>query len=236
MFHINATTAGVLAILASSALAVTNANAATVTATASITDITSSLLSFSNNQYLSDASTPFQNGFDAGSVLQNYWYNNTAHNGDTSFASIDDGFAPLPQTSAGAAHKGQGSSTVLWSFDWTAIGTGTAMLNLEYLYSATVANYAVGEKAMASSRVAVGLDGTQNQQESLHFFYNEDGNTSGFSNLVLNFNVNSGDTGTFTVSTASNAVAEQAPVPLPAAAWLLGSAAVGLLGFARRKV
>ena len=71
MFHINATTAGVLVILASSALAVTNANAATVTATASITDITSSLMSFSNNQYLSDASTPFQNGFDAGSVLQN---------------------------------------------------------------------------------------------------------------------------------------------------------------------
>lgn len=142
----------------------------------------------------------------------------------------------MPQTSAGAAHNGQGSSTVLWSFDWTATDTGTAMVNLEYLFSATVANYGAGEKAMASSLVSVGLDGTQNKQESLHFFYNEDGNTSGYSNLLLNFNVNSGDKGTLTVFTASNAVAVQTPVPLPAAAWLLGGAVVGLLGAVRRKV
>lgn len=235
MYHRNVTKAGALALVVSSALSLNSAHAASVSATASITDISGSLLSFSNHQYLSDASTPFQNGFDAGSVLQNYSFSTTAQNGDTSFASIDNSFAPMPQTSAAAAHHGKGSATVLWTFDWIATGAGTALLNLEYLYSATIGNYSAGEKAMASSLISVGLDGTQNQQESLHYFNNGDGNTSGFANLLLNFNVNTGDKGTFTVSTASNAFAEMSPVPVPAAVWLLGSAIAGMIGISRRK-
>ena len=234
MFHKKSITVGMLAILAGTALAAGSANAASVAATASITGITGSLLSFSNNQYLSDASTPFQSGFDASSVLQNYSFSSSAPNGDTSFAAIDNGFDPMPQTSAGATKNGKGSSTVLWSFDWTATGSGNATLDLEYLYSATVASYGAGETAKASSLVSVGLDGTQNQQESLHFFNNQNGNTSGISNLLLNFNVNTGDHGTFTVTTASNAIASLTAVPVPAAVWLLASAMAGMIGFRRR--
>lgn len=56
--------------------------------------------------------------------------------------------------------------------------------------------------------------------------------------MLLNFNVNAGESGTFTVSTASNAAAMSAltPVPVPAAVWLFGSAIAGLIGFSRRKV
>lgn len=228
------TTVGVLAVLAGQVLTIGAAHAASVSATASIIDRTSSLLSFSNDQFLSDASTPFQSGFDAGSVLQNYYFNTTAGNGNTSYAQIDNSSAPFPQTSAGAGHDGKGSATVSWSFDWLATGTGTATLDLQYLYSATVLNIAAGETGKASSFVSVLLDGTHNIQEALYFFNNVNGNTSGINDLVLNFGVNAGDKGTFTVTTASNAIAASV-VPIPAAVWLLGSALTGLAGFTRRK-
>lgn len=90
-----------------------NVYAASVSATASITDINTTLLSLSNNQYLSDASTPFQSGFNASSVLQIYFFNTTASNGDSSFAQIDDTFALLLQMTAGAVNRGFGSASVL---------------------------------------------------------------------------------------------------------------------------
>jgi len=224
------------AILAGGAVLFAGAgHAAAVSATTSIfdRDFGSSLLSFSNDQYLSDASTPYNSGFDASSVLQNYYFNDTFGNGDASFASIDNGFAPLPQTSAGASNNGSGHATVLWTFDWTATGTGTATLDLDYLYSATVTGYSAGENAVARSFISVLLDGTQNSQEALHYFDDVNGNTAGEGHLVLNFDVAEGDTGTFSVALASDAIA--APVPVPAAVWLFGSALAGLVGLGRRQ-
>lgn len=210
-----------------------SAQAAAVSATASITDVTTSLLQLSNDQYLSDASTPLHSGFNTGSVLQGYNFNDTAPNGDTSFASIDSSFAPAPATSAGASGNGQGSATALWTFDWLATGTGTASIDLGYLYSATVQNLAAGETGIASSQVSLLLDGTGLQSDALNFFNNITGNTSGFSDLILTFAVTEGQSGTFTVTAASNALSA---VPLPAGIWLFGSSLVGLAGFLRRRL
>lgn len=229
------TTMGAAALLAGSMLFAGEGHAAATSATTSVfdRDFGSTLLSFSNDQYLSDASTPFDSGFNAGSTMQAYYFNNTAGNGDTSFASIDDSFAPVPQTAAGAIGTGNGSATVLWTFDWMATGSGTATLDLDYLYSATVAGFSAGETAVARSFISVLLDGTSNYQEALNYFDNVNGNSAGEGHLVLNFDVTEGDTGTFTVAVASDAIA--APVPVPAALWLFGSALAGLVGISRRR-
>lgn len=220
--------------LVSVTIAAGEAHAASASATASIINLDGgTLLSFSNDQYLSDAATPFQSGFDAGNTLQNYSFNTTASNGDTSFASIDNGLSPLPQTSAGAVNNGQGAATVLWTFDWTATGSGTATVDVNYLYSATVQNLNPGETGIASSYISLLDDGASEAQEALHFFNSVNGNTSGDGHLLLGFDVNAGDTGTLTVTVASNALV--APVPVPGAVWLLGSALAGLVGYARRK-
>jgi hypothetical protein len=208
------------------------ARAAAVSATASITDITTSMLQLSNDQYLNDASTPFHSGFSTGTVLQSYDFNDSGPNG-TSFASIDSTFAPAPGTSAGASGSGSGSATVLWTFDWIASATGTASIDLGYLYSATVLNLLAGETGIASSDITLLLDGTSTKSEALNFFNNVNGNTSGFSDLLLTFGVTEGQTGTFTVTAASNALV--APVPLPAGIWLLGSSLLGFAGVLRRR-
>ena len=223
--------AGAIALVAGAQLLSTSAHAAVASATASILGIDGgSLLTFANDQYLSDASTPASSGFDASSTLQYYSFYD-----DGSFAQIDNSFAPLPMTSASAVDNGSGSATVLWSFDWTATGTGTATFSAEYLYSATVADYMSGETGIASASISALLEGTQNKTELLFFFNNEDGNAFGDDFLTLNFDVNAGDTGTITIAVASNAVAAPA-VPVPAAAWLMGSALLGLGGARLRSV
>jgi hypothetical protein len=209
------------------------AQAAAVSATASITDVTTSLLTLSNDQYLNDASTPLHSGFSTGTVLQDYNFTDSAPNGNLSFASIDPTFAPAPGTSAGAIGSGSGSATVLWSFDWQATGTGTASIDLGYLFSATVQNLLAGETGIASSDITLLLDGTSLKSEALNFFNNVNGNTSGLSDLLLTFGVSEGQTGSFTVTAASNALV--APVPLPAGIWLFGSALLGLTRVLRRR-
>lgn len=80
------------------------AHAASASATASITDISTTLLTLANNQFMSETTTakdaqsaPLHTAFDAGSVLQSYFFNDTAVNGDSAYAEIDNGFAPLPR-------------------------------------------------------------------------------------------------------------------------------------------
>src|SRR3569833_2602919 len=137
---------GALAVMTGALLTAGAAQAGSAAATASILNLDGgALLSFANDQFLSDASTPFQSGFDASSTLQNYTFSTTAPNGDTSFAGIDNSFSPYPQTAAGAVNNGRGAATVLWSFDWLATGTGTTTVEHNYLYSATLQNLAAGE-------------------------------------------------------------------------------------------
>jgi hypothetical protein len=218
------------ALLAGSVLLSIDARAASVTASAGIFNIDGgALLSFSNDQYMSDVSTPLHSAFNASSVLQNYYFNDTP-----SFAAIDNSFAPTPQTSAGASGNGQGSATVMWSFDWLATGTGSATFDVEYLYSVTVANLLSGETGIASASISAVLEGTQNKQDALYFFNNHNGNTFGDEHLTLNFNVSAGQTGTITLTVASNALAAPA-VPVPAAAWLMGSALFGLGAISKRR-
>ena len=120
----------------------------------------------------------------------------------------------------------------MWSFDWTAAGTGTGTVDLDYFYSA-LQNLAADETGIASSFVSLLRDGTSQQQEALNYFSNQNGNTAGENHLLLNFDVNAGGIGSLTVVVASTALI--APVPVPGAVWLLGSALAALLGIARRK-
>jgi hypothetical protein len=207
--------------------------AASVSATSQITGVTPTLLTLTNNQFLSDASIPGQSGFNTSSVLTGYNFNSSS-GGNTSFAQIDASFAPLPATSAGAVGNGNGSASVLWTFDWEATGTGTAALDFEYLFSATVANWLAGQTGVASSSISAVIDGTSVQGEALRFFNNTNGNDGGFANLALNFGVTAGQRGTATVTVASVASAAQ-PVPLPAALPLLGGGLLGLFGLGRRR-
>lgn len=224
------------AIIASLGLMSIDANAAAVSATAQIFGIDGgSLLSFSNDQYLTDVSTPYNSGFNASTTIQNYYFNDTQSNGNVSFAASDYSFAPAPYTTAGAIGSGSGSSTILWSFDWIATGTGTATFDAEYLYSATVMNWVFGETGIASAAISAVLEGTQNKKDVLYYFNNQNGNTFGDEHLTLSFNVLAGQTGTISIAVASNALAAPAPVPVPAAAWLMGSALLGLGGVARKR-
>lgn len=216
-----------------------SALAAAATATAQITNLTSTGLVLSNDQFLSDAMTaldarsnPYHSGFNTGSTLNPYFFNDTSA-GRTAYAEISDQYAPLPETHAGAIKQGFGEATVLWTFDWTASATGQASIDLEYLYSATIMNFQAGERAIASSLVSAFVDGTGISQESFKFFNNRNGDTSGIEDLVLNFAVVAGQKGTITVTTASNALV--APVPVPAAVWLLVSGVASLFGWSRRR-
>src|SRR5512139_2830744 len=146
-----------VAVIGAAGLFTAPAQAAAVSATASFLDMSLTLLQASNDSYLNDASTPFDSGFSVGSVLANYEFN-TSTPGDTSYASISDLFAPLPQTTASAIGNGQGHASVLWTFDWLATATGTASISLDFLSAAIVQNLGAGESAFARSYASVLLD------------------------------------------------------------------------------
>lgn len=225
-------------VLASLVLASVPANAATVTASASIFDVSTTLLSLgSNYEYWIDASTRSQSVLTTGSVLESHFLNDTAPNGDTSFAQVDNLLQPLPQTRASAVNNGFANATVLWSFDWTATADGQARIDVEYLFDTTLASLLEGENALASSLVRIETvlqDGTRLGTEALNFFNVAEGSEGGFDSLFLAFNVLRDQSGSFLITTASTAYA--APVPLPAGLPLLGSALLALAGLARRRL
>lgn len=211
-----------------------SAEAATVTANASILDLSvSSNLTLSNDQYLSDAATPYDSGFDTGSTLTPFFFSTTQPNLDSSFAQVDDVFAPLPGTQTGANHLGQGTATVLWTFDFTATETGPALLDFQYSYNVGVFNLLAGETGIASASFSAIVDGTSVSSEALNFFNNSAGTSDGIINKLLAFDVVDGQTGTVTVAITS--VAKAAPVPVPAALPLLGSGLLSLIGIVRRR-
>lgn len=212
------------------------AHAAAVSATASFLDMTLSLLAPSNHSYLNDASTPFDSGFSVGSVLESYNFNTSTASG-TSFAAIDNSFSPLPQTMAGAIDDGLGHASVLWTFDWEATGTGTASISLDFLSAAILRNLGVGESAFVRSYGSLLLDGTSLEDSANYFFNTMEGDTGGIETLGLSFAVTAGQRGTFTLALSSDAFAAPAaaPVPVPAALPLLGSALLGFGAFVRRR-
>lgn len=234
-------TLGMLAVVGGS-LAAGEAHAASVSATTSILGVDGgTLLSFSNDRYETRAWTPFLSRDHGSNTLPNYNFNTTASNGDTSFARIDNSLSPLPQTSAGAVHKGRGDALVRWVFDWAATGTGNATVGLNYLYSETVKNLTPSKSgAEAVSYIDLWRSGgVGDVSDSHHSSTTINGNPSGKGHLLLNFDVKAGDRGVLVVQVESAAQAwdwsSPVPVPVPSAVWLLGSALAGLAGYARRK-
>jgi hypothetical protein len=145
----------------------------------------------------------------------------------------DSGF-DLPHTDAGVINKGWASSMFQWSFDYTAGAAGVALIDFEYNYNATIINLLAGETAGVSSSVNAFVDGNSASEKSdLHYFVNQLGQDSGIAHLLLTLNVADGEKGTVTFTAASQAYASA--VPVPAAAWLFGSALVGMVGLRRRK-
>lgn len=208
------------------------AHATAVTATSSITDLTSNRLSFSNNQYLLDASIPNQSAFEVGGLLTPYVLNSSSPGG-VSYAQIDSSFDPLPGTAAGATKRGDAHASVLWTFDWTATSTGLATVGLEFLFNATIEDLNQGDRAIARSYANLLLDGSQLSDSTLYFFDSVENMAGGFRTLGLSFNVIAGQTGTLTLALNSDAVV--APVPVPAALPLLASGLLGLAGLRRRR-
>lgn len=202
-------------------------------ATASFVDLQLTLLSASNDQYLNDASTPFDSHFSVGTELANVEFNSST-GGGTSYAAIFSDFAPLPQTTASAITDGQGHASVLWTFDWTATSDGLASISLDFLNTAIVQDLLPGETALARSFASLIVDGTTLEESALHFFQSVEGVTGGIETLGLSFAVFAGQTGTFTLALASDAFVAPA-VPIPAALPLLGSALLGFGALSRRR-
>lgn len=187
MLNRSSATGYALALYTAAVLGSTETHAATVSATAAFLDRNerSGLLTFSNDTFVSDASTPAHSGFNGGSALQPYLFSDSGAGGSSSFASVDASFAPMPQTSAGSSLQGQGSATSIWTFDWSASGSGQVSLVFNYLTSTAVLDYRAGETAAASSLLSVSLDGTSNKQEVFNFFQNQNGELSNIADLAL---------------------------------------------------
>ncbi|HEY4366983.1 MAG TPA: VPLPA-CTERM sorting domain-containing protein [Steroidobacteraceae bacterium] len=209
-----------------------SANAASTTATAQLFGLTdlAGVLSFSNDFYVVLASTPEHDEMSSGTTAGSYFLND-----GNSFAEANgnDGFGPY--THIGVNNNGSATATVMWSFDWTATADGQAAVSADYLREWTVANLQPGEQSGVRSSITLSLDGTPFQSEVLDFFANVSGSQSDFSTLSLLFPVLAGEKGSLTVTLTSTGFASAAPVPLPAAIWLLGSSLLGLGGVARRR-
>jgi hypothetical protein len=227
-------------LIAGSGLAANTANAAAVSATAQLFDVTQSggaTLAFSNNYFTQDVQTTLAGDtFNTGTVAQDYFVNNSSGgNFNVAESSRNLNGAPnLPYTNAGVTGKGQASSMFQWSFDYSATGAGLVTVDFDYNYNATILNLNPGETAGVSSSVDALVDGLPaSEVQAFHYFVNQNNDSAGEGHLLLTFNVADGQKGTITFTAASQGYAN--PVPAPAAIWLLGSALTGIGAFGRRR-
>lgn len=229
---------GVAVLVGATAINVDAQAAAVVSSTSQITGFTSSLLSFSNNTYLQDVSASNfagapQTGTNIGTVTSPLSVGSGVAFADASPAS---GFGDLPFAFAGVngGTGGEANSTFSWDFDFSATATGTATLSFEFLSSLSIDQYLPGERAQGSTLIEVLVNGTNVSNSYFRFFNDQNDSVEAlFQDLNLSFGVTSGQTGSISVIATSTAYA--APVPVPAAVWLLGSALLGMTGVARRK-
>jgi hypothetical protein len=221
-----------LAMLAASIAAADVAQAAAVQASAMITDRTGTLLSFSStNEYDVIATTKQQDDFRFGSVLPSVSLSDA--NG-FSFAQVDNFWDPMPSTLAGAHDLGLATSSVIWSFDYTATGTGTAVLDLSFSALVDALNIGPGETAGGSALINVKRSGVQEAGAEAFYYLTGGGHTGQDAHLLYTFNAGLGDLGSFIITVSSQAVTS--PVPVPAAVWLLGSALAGFGAMRRKRV
>ena len=217
-------------LLAASVFAADAANAAAVQASAFISDRAGTLLDFSlTNDYDVIATTSQQEDTRFSSTLPSVFLSDS--NG-FAFAQVDNTFDPFPSVSAGAHDLGMASTSVIWSFGYTATGTGTALLDLSFFATVDSLNVGPGEKAGGSALINIKRSGVQEAGAEAFFVVTGGGHDGQDSHLYYSFNTALGEMGEFIVTVASQAGV--APVPLPAAVWLLCSGLLGL-GALRRK-
>lgn len=233
-------TIGILALAVGATLGSDAVYAATASATASITGIAATGLTWLDWEpmVVGSAETPFDYG-EISSTELNYHFSTITPSG-SSLATIDHSGVALPETTAAASTHGSGRAVVGWTLYYATDVTGIATVDVEYLYNATVANLGLGETALASSYVSVTVGGAGDRSpvsDEAHFYFdNIESDISGVGTLRINFLATAGEFGnSIDFVVASNAQALP-PVPVPAAIWLLGSALAGLAGFARCKV
>src|SRR5262245_14771517 len=183
-----------------------SAHATAVSATAAVQGLSDAngLLTFSGDSYFVSATTPVHDSFQFGT---NPLTLGLDFNDGNSYASAGprDFISDLPFTTAGVTNKGQASSVLQWSLDWTATGNGIANVALDYLNSATLINSVPGDQAGVSSLVSLLVDGTQLKSEVFDFFTNANGNAGTFSTLSLMFPVLAGQHGSLTITLGSQA-------------------------------
>ena len=221
-----------VAMLAASLFAADAANAAAVQASAFVSDRTGTLLDFSmTNDYDVIATTTTLEDTRFSSSLPSV---NLSESNGFAFAQVDNTFDPFPITSAGAHDIGIGTSSVIWSFGYTASGTGTAVLDLSFFTSVDALNVGAGEVAVGSALINVKRSGVQEAGAQAFFFLTGGGHDGQDSHLLYSFNTTAGDIGEFIVTVASQAQVK--PVPVPAAVWLLGSGLLGLRALRRKRL
>jgi hypothetical protein len=210
------------------------AHATAVSATAQVQGLTDAagLLTFSGDSYFVSATTPLHDSFQFGTDPLTLGLDFNDGNSVAS-ATPSDFILELPYTNAGVTNSGRASSVLQWSMDWVASATGTAQINLDFLSSASIVNYAAGDQAGVSSLVNLLVDGTQLESEVFDFFLGANNNTFDLDTMSVLLPVLAGQHGSLTVTLASQGYVN--PVPLPAAVWLLVSGLAGFGGLVRRR-